>query len=65
MGLMLRTPRIVRVDLKFPPQPAVSEAAKDFIKKVRPPAANGAAGGRAMQCRSWHALLEQGAHRWA
>lgn len=26
--------RIVRVDLKFPTQPEVSEAAKDFIRKV-------------------------------
>lgn len=33
--------RIVRVDLKFPPTPAVSEAAKDFIKQllVKDPAA--------------------------
>ena len=26
--------RIVRVDLKFPEQPVVSEDAKDFIRKV-------------------------------
>lgn len=26
--------RIVRVDLKFPEKPAVSEGAKDFVRKV-------------------------------
>lgn len=30
--------RIVRVDLKFPDKPAVSDGAKDFISKVGPPA---------------------------
>jgi hypothetical protein len=34
-ALMLQTyRRIVRVDLKFPDKPAVSEGAKDFIKRV-------------------------------
>lgn len=43
--------RIVRVDLKFPEKPAVSDGAKDFIRKVR------GFGGEAVAVWLWLCLL--------